>query len=660
MKGSIIGILIVLFLPCTAFAQVSDHRNHGVDSLERILATHPPTGADLARIYNGLMSGYLESNTEKSMQYARECIAVAIPLDEWMDVSDGYRVLGINFYLISQYDSAVVYYGKALDASGRMRDLPDRYSEKNIDNRLSLTYGNMGNLYNMQGKYYEAIDCYIKALRIFEKHDWKESQSIAYQGIGAMYLSMDNYEQAKIYFMKLDSLAYIMGDATRIAAAKEQFSLLYLSTKEYAQALQNAEIYYKLSLSDPETGEEYLARALNMLSQIYLEGFGDETRAEEYARQALQMLDTRDIPREKSKSLCILSMLHLRRGEWRKAEQNALEALAADDSEPANTLVLYEVLAKVYSHLGNAAKANEYFGKHNELQSSWSSKHYQSAIREMEVKYETEKKETQIAALETEKRLLATEKRLMMWWVIAGSTVLLLALSAFFFLWRWTVQKRRHAEIRIRQLEQEKQLIATQSVLDGEIAERMRIARDLHDGLGSLLSAMRLNLENVFSCATLPPDATERFSKVLGMLDESTHEMRRVAHHLMPDALSRYGLKTALTDFCNAIPVAEFVYFGDEQRFDRKREEVVYRIAHELINNALKHSGASHILVQIVQEAHRIALAVEDDGRGFDPRAVTSGMGLQNVRTRVTSFGGTIDVQSDAEEGTAINVEFQL
>jgi signal transduction histidine kinase len=115
-----------------------------------------------------------------------------------------------------------------------------------------------------------------------------------------------------------------------------------------------------------------------------------------------------------------------------------------------------------------------------------------------------------------------------------------------------------------------------------------------------------------------------------------------------------------LSDFCNTIPSAEFVYFGDELRLDRNLEVIVYRIAHELINNALKHAAATHILVQIVQENHRIALAVEDNGCGFDPDALTAGMGIQNIRTRVASFGGTIDIQSNAEEGTAINVEFRL
>ena len=281
-------------------------------------------------------------------------------------------------------------------------------------------------------------------------------------------------------------------------------------------------------------------------------------------------------------------------------------------------------------------------------------------VSAFQIEYETEKKETQIATLEE-------EKRLMIWLSVAGGAVLLLALAAFFFLWRWTVQKKRLAESQrelaeqqVKQLEQEKQLIATKAVLDGEVQERIRLARDLHDGLGSILAAAKYQLLAIRQIAILGDEDVECYNKAVGFLDDSMNEMRRVAHHLMPDALSRFGLKPAIGDFCDALPSVQFVWYGDESRLDPKLEEIVYRIAHELISNALKYSGAKHILVQIVQEPGRIALVVQDDGSGFDPSAVSRGMGLSNIRIRVASFGGIINIDSKTDEGTEINIEFPL
>jgi signal transduction histidine kinase len=361
---------------------------------------------------------------------------------------------------------------------------------------------------------------------------------------------------------------------------------------------------------------------------------------------------------QRAASLGLLAEVCLRRGEWRQAEQAALESLATDDGEPANTLACYDALAKAYAHIGNAAKATEYFDKHDALQDSFSTKHYQSAIRDMEVKYDTEKKATQIATLENENRAMAKEKRLITWLGIAAGVVLLLALAAFFFLWRWTVQKRRLAEQHIRQLDREKQLIATQSILDGEIQERIRLARDLHDSLGSILAAAKYNMADIKQISLLGEQDAERYHKAVSLLDDSMNEMRRVAHHLMPEPLTRIGLKQSVADFCNTIPCVKFLYYGDDTRFDPKLEVMIYRILHELVTNALKHAKAGSILVQIVRDPDRIALTVSDDGCGFDRPAESKGMGLRNIRARVESFRGNLDIDSRPGEGTGIRIEF--
>jgi signal transduction histidine kinase len=532
------------------------------------------------------------------------------------------------------------------------------YTEEDIDDNYSQIYGNIGNLYNAQGNYHEAVAYYTKALKIFEKHDWKESQAMAYYNISEMYLAMDNYEQADTNAMKFDALANELNDSMFIACAKSRESRVYLHYyKDYAQALENANEAYRYFFAHPEEGENK-AMALNILADIYLTGYNDDLRAEEYATQALQISDTLHITGVIS--LRLLSSIYLKRNEWRKAEQLALQALETDSSEPANTLALYENLAKACAHLGNPQKIVEYIDKSHALQASWSNRNYQSALTDMEVRYETEKKELRILALEN-------ERRLMLWLSLAGGAALLLALSAVFFLWRWTVQKKRLAEQKellaeqkIKQLEQEKQLIATQAVLDGEIQERTRLAHDLHDGLGSMLTGVKFNLELLKNHVVIGSEEVKYFDKAMKTLNDSVHEMRRVAHHLMPDTLSRFGLKTSISDFCDALPTVHFSWYGEEVRLGTKQETMIYRTINELVNNALKHAGASHILVQIIQDPDRIAFTVQDDGCGFDPETITSGgMGIQNIRTRVASFGGIIHIASTLGEGAEINVELR-
>ena len=658
LKVKLYVFIVWLLLPCVVFAQNANQRNRHVDSLEQVLATIPPSGADLAYIYWELAKGCLGADKEKSMGYARKCIKTGIPLNEWKVVERGYRTLGLNFYGISQYDSAMFYYGKALEATEQMKDFPKKYEEDNIDDSYSVIYGSIANLYNIQGKNHEAIEYYVKALKLFEKHNWKQYQANANYNIGEMYWAMGNYEQAEIYYQKLKTIAHEVDNPYFIALANTGLSMIALQNENYDTAKEYAisaqQIFFSLT-------EERLFKVsiLNVLVRIYLNGYNDITQAEQYLQQALQIInsDAYDISlTEHAATLALFSTVYFKRGEWLRAEQTALEALAIDDSEPSNTLVLYGILSKVYGKLGNMDKSWEYFDKHNALQSSWATKHYQSAIREMEVKYETEKKETAIAALETENRLITAEKRVMMWFGV----VLLLALAALFFLWRWTVQKRRYAEQHIKQLEQEKQLIATQAVLDGETQERSRLARDLHDGLGSLLTGAKQRFVEMKKYAKLEPADEERFGQGLDLLDQSTREMRRVAHHLMPDALTRFGLNAAVSDFCSKLPTVEYIYYGDETRLDAQLEVMIYRCIYELVNNALKHSDATNIIVQIMQRTDNIAFAVQDDGSGFDPNAITHGTGLQNIRSRVATYNGIINIDTKAGEGSEINVELTI
>src|SRR5690606_3357144 len=144
-----------------------------------------------------------------------------------------------------------------------------------------------------------------------------------------------------------------------------------------------------------------------------------------------------------------------------------------------------------------------------------------------------------------------------------------------------------------QRLAQEKQLVAVQATLDGEAAERSRLAKDLHDGLGSMLSVVKINLPDIKGGAVLEAIDVSRFQKALGLLAESTQALRRVAPHMMPEAVLRYGLKTALSDFCDAMPSVEFHDFGEETRLREKLEMLVYRCVQELVNNALEHAQAS-------------------------------------------------------------------
>ena len=163
----------------------------------------------------------------------------------------------------------------------------------------------------------------------------------------------------------------------------------------------------------------------------------------------------------------------------------------------------------------------------------------------------------------------------------------------------------------------------------------------------------------------MTPDNQQAFERSMDMLDSSIKEMRRVAHNMMPEALVKFGLDTALKDFCNEINQNGIVKI-DYQSIEMENAEIdqttainIYRIVQELINNILKHASAKSAFVQVTNTNGQLSVTVEDDGKGFDTSILTleKGMGWNNIQSRIKFLNGKIDVQSDPGKGTSIHFE---
>lgn len=209
----------------------------------------------------------------------------------------------------------------------------------------------------------------------------------------------------------------------------------------------------------------------------------------------------------------------------------------------------------------------------------------------------------------------------------------------------------------------------TQALIEGQEAERQRIAMELHDGLGQSLTAIRLHLNALESdVGQFAQRNQDAFEKLKLLLQTTTQEVKSISRDLMPNVLRDYGLVNALEFLCQTINETnqvqlELQVYGLSQELDQARKVGLYRMAQELINNALKHSQATRIDVQLIKHQDSVVLTVEDDGRGFDVTAsdcLHTGYGLRNMKTRVKSLNGTIDIDSRPSSGTAITVEIPL
>lgn len=226
---------------------------------------------------------------------------------------------------------------------------------------------------------------------------------------------------------------------------------------------------------------------------------------------------------------------------------------------------------------------------------------------------------------------------------------------------------KQRDELHALALEKEKQnskISTLTALLEGQEQERGRLARDLHDGLGGLLSGTKLQLSSLNAHPS--GNIEEGISKSINQIDGAVEELRRVAHNLMPDLLIKYGLEAAIQEFAsrmssNTLDIhTEFINYSNP--LSEEKQLIIYRIIQELVNNAIKHADTSEIIIQISEEENVLNLTVEDNGKGFDPSQldVRKTAGFHNIESRVQFLKGTMNIRSELNIGTSIELQIPI
>ncbi|MEM6396522.1 MAG: sensor histidine kinase [Bacteroidota bacterium] len=240
--------------------------------------------------------------------------------------------------------------------------------------------------------------------------------------------------------------------------------------------------------------------------------------------------------------------------------------------------------------------------------------------------------------------------------------VMAIALVIFFVLYQRRLFAQQN-EIVEQERSHQRQLLS--AAVEVQESERRRIAGDLHDDIGSLLSAARLYLKQL---PVDEPEGEEIKSETLGIVSQIITNTRRITHDLMPSELEKFGLSAAVEDICNRIDRSDDIEVGFRsdltQRLNSKCEVALYRVVQELANNTLKHAEASRIEVELTAQGEEFILRYADNGKGFDPNITStrggSGLGLRNIESRTSLINGKLDYQTAPGEGLSVTVRLPL
>ena len=278
-------------------------------------------------------------------------------------------------------------------------------------------------------------------------------------------------------------------------------------------------------------------------------------------------------------------------------------------------------------------------------------------ISEIQTKYETEKKEQTIALQDSQ----LSKKN----YVIGGILVILVFSTLLSYSYYNRNRLKHQAKLQEAIIHQQE--LATHAVIEAEERERKRIAGDLHDGVGQIMSAAKMNLSMMSSELSFSNKEQKlAFDKAMDLVDEGCREVRTVSHNIMPNALLKSGLTSAIREFVNKLDqrvIKVNLYSeGLNERIDTKTESVLYRIVQESVNNVIKHSGAEALDISLIKDEDGISVTIEDNGKGFDTsdKDKFSGIGMRNIQSRVDYLKGTVEWDSAPGKGTVVAIHIPL
>ena len=677
--------------PCQAGPPLSDP-----DSLFLIVANQQDNTEKADNLIL-LTQYYLYENLDTAMVFGKKALVLATALDYREGMADA-------FYKISRIHKSKGERNASIAMAFRFIEVSDSLQDSM---RLAKAYYHLANLTRNASNKQPALDYYKKSLRIYM--DAKDTIGIYanYNSLGNYFLETSSYDSAAIYYHKTIELCELIGRERSLGTIFSNLGKVYMMLKEF----ENARKYLNMSL---EYDKKYpnvvnMARTYNKLGSL--------ANKENDFRKALRYYDRADsLFREKDDARGINNVhlnygdVYRQQGKYRLAinhynkaldyyrEQNFAEGMIAawhgkaeiysKQKKYGQALIFYDSclrlaiesgdlnrrrdilgsISKTYYSIGNLRKAYEFQSRFYNLKDSIFDLEKSEKIADLLLKYEKEKDQLRIAT--QQKEILAkdlrirkrTNQRNIYFFTGLGIIALTLFLLIFF---RYKARKDKIiAGQKIRQLEEEKKLLAARFLVEGQEEERKRIAKELHDGLGVLLSVAKMQFSAIKDTS---PKNKPLIEKATRFLEQASGDVRKISHNMMPGLLTKLGLYEALEDLFEKLSDTEDIQAlceinGAKERLPENKEIMLYRIIQEMANNTLKHAEATKVELHMDVQSDRLDVRFSDNGKGFEMEedGEQKSMGLQSIWSRVKFLDGTISIDSSPGKGTVYTIQIPV
>ncbi|MCG2793068.1 MAG: sensor histidine kinase [Weeksellaceae bacterium] len=502
--------------------------------------------------------------------------------------------LSLVCYFLGKYEKDVLYSQKAIDIFQKIQD----------NENLSIELGELG--YRMKNRNLKLALSYLqRAKYIAEKKRLQKPLLSLYNNYGVLKEMQKDYDSAYYFYKKGLDLKEAIHDELGIPYSLNNMAYIYFLKKDYHKA------------------EKTLQESLELRKKIK-DTFGI---SENYSFLGDVFFETKD---------------------YQKSIENYRKSL--DITKRKHLLNLSQSsflgLSKNYEALGNTEQAFANYKKYAVIKDSLSNINLMNKIAEMDTKYETEKKQNLIIQQQFEIKQKNN-------WLIFGGILSLILLVVLFFIYKNYQQKQEKKLQKEIFLQQE---LATKSLFEGEQNERIRIARDLHDSVGQMLSLVKMNLSS--------QEQNPETKNIQSLVDKTIAEVRTVSHNLIPEELN-FGIFPALENLSDKINNSSTTKMElnipmeiKEIKFQKQNELSIYRIVQEVVNNMIKHADASFIILSVRKLENSLIISIRDNGKGMneDEISKSKGIGWKNINARVRMLDGKIKIESEKLAGTQIEI----
>jgi signal transduction histidine kinase len=569
---------------------------------------------------------------EANLNTLKKCEETSVVCDEIWRINLRF---GQIYYNIKEFDKTINYISKAieyLEAKPNLR--PDLHLQ------LAECYRICGISFQITKQNEAAKEMFLQMLKHCELSKNEIQIAFAKSVLGNYYLVVyNNTDEAQKY---LDE-ANVIFVAKNYGQGKAALYSSYVNLFEQQKDFKNAEIYANLMLENAIESKNDGVRyeALFILSNINELG-GKQSQALNYYKQAIAVRDS-VIKMQKVNDLTeIQKRYELEKMQIHYNNEKNMQQKTTDflQKQYELTKLKSEKLAQDFALESISRKLeNEHaLAKQQALQ-----------IESDNQKNEQERLSKRLKVNELSNKLILENQQQKSLLIIVG-LISLLGISAIIYSF---ILRKKNKELLNKNHE------IQEALLKGQTIERKRVASELHDNVGSLLSAVRVSLLTLNS-KKLPNHDQKVYSQIQEMVENACREVRLISHNLLPEELEKYGLEVALEKMIERLNFSTPIEFTlntkglKEYKLDRKTAFHLYSICLELINNILKHSEASDAALTFRKNEKTLELFVRDNGKGLQNSS--KGQGLKSVEERVEAMKGTLEIESEVGEGTRTHI----